>query len=195
MPLPAKNEGESKKDFLQRCMGNTTTNKDFPDNKQRYAVCNNIWSKKTKDAKGNFAEIGDDEFIFAEKKKDKTGGRGLNKPFRTPNASKKFGVYVKNDKGNIVLVRFGSNTESIKRDDPERRKSFRARHKCDTDRGPKWKARWWSCRMWQSNKSVTDILKGSAYEESTEWDGETLWDQEELLAEFPELLNAPEAED
>ena len=44
----------------------------------------------------------------------------------------------------------------IKRDDPERRKSFRARHKCDNP-GPKWKARYWSCKMW-SSKSVSDIL-------------------------------------
>lgn len=194
MPLPESKKGESKKDFLSRCMGNPTSNKDFPDNKQRYAVCNNIWDSKKKSS-GSSVKIGDEEYIFAEKKeKDKTGGRKLNKPFRTPNGPKKFGVYVKNDKGNIVLVRFGSNTESIKRDDPERRKSFRARHKCDTDRGPKWKARWWSCFMW-SEKSVTDILKGTVEEEVEEWDGETFWDQEELLSEFPELLEAEEVDD
>ena len=65
----------------------------------------------------------------------------------------------------------------IKRDDPERRKAFRARHKCDTDRGPKWKSRWWACFTWQSGTSVTDILKGSVHDEVEEWDGETFWDQ------------------
>ena len=71
----------------------------------------------------------------------------LNKPFRTPDGPKKFSVYVKNEKGNVVKVNFGDPNMEIKRDNPARRKSFRARHKCDTP-GPKWKARYWSCRMW-----------------------------------------------
>jgi hypothetical protein len=72
----------------------------------------------------------------------------LNKPFRTPGGPKKFAVYTKNDKGKVVIVRFGDPKMSIKKDNPERRKSFRARHKCDTNPGPKWKARYWSCRNW-----------------------------------------------
>lgn len=88
--------------------------------------------------------------ISKEKKKVK-----LNKPFRTPGGPKKFGVYVKNDKGNIVLVRFGDPKMSIKRDDPARRKSFRARHNCQSP-GPRWKARYWSCKMW-SNTNVSDL--------------------------------------
>ena len=72
----------------------------------------------------------------------------LNKPFRTPDGPKKFSVYVKNDKGNVVKVNFGDPNMEIKRDNPARRKSFRARHKCDTDPGPKWKARYWSCKKW-----------------------------------------------
>jgi hypothetical protein len=80
----------------------------------------------------------------SEEKKNKT----LNKPFRLPSGSKKkFGVYVKNDKGNVVMVKFGDPNMSIKRDDPERRKSYRARHGCDNP-GPKWKANYWSCKMW-----------------------------------------------
>jgi hypothetical protein len=195
MPLPDEQKGESKKDFLERCMGNSTTNKDFPENKQRYAVCNNIWSKKKEESSATVAKIGSDEYIFAEKKKEKNGNKPLNKPFRTPNGPKKFGVYVKNDKGNIVLVRFGDKNMEIKRDDPERRKAFRARHKCDTDRGPKWKSRWWACFTWQSGTSVTDILKGSVHDEVEEWDGETFWDQEELLSEFPELLESEDVEE
>lgn len=72
----------------------------------------------------------------------------LNKPFRTPKGPKKFSVYVKNDKGNVVKVNFGDPNMEIKRDNPARRKSFRARHQCDTNPGPKWKARYWSCKMW-----------------------------------------------
>ena len=71
----------------------------------------------------------------------------LNKPFRTSGASKKFGVYTKNEKGNVVKVNFGDPNMKIKKNDPERRKSFRARRKCDTP-GPKWKARYWSCKAW-----------------------------------------------
>jgi|TARA_Y100000401_G_scaffold35785_1_gene26801 hypothetical protein len=72
----------------------------------------------------------------------------LNKPFRTPDGPKKFAVYTKNGSGKVVIVRFGDPNMEIKKDNPKRRKSFRARHKCDTAPGPKWKARYWSCRMW-----------------------------------------------
>jgi hypothetical protein len=72
----------------------------------------------------------------------------LNKPFRTPDGPKKMSVYVKNEKGNVVKVNFGDPNMEIKRDNPARRKSFRARHQCDTNPGPKWKARYWSCKAW-----------------------------------------------
>lgn len=71
----------------------------------------------------------------------------LNKPFRTPGGPKKFAVYVKNESGNVVIVRFGDPNMKIKKNIPARRKSFRARHNCDSP-GPKWKARYWSCRAW-----------------------------------------------
>jgi len=91
--------------------------------------------------------------ILAEKKKKKAP---LNKPFRLPSGSKKkFGVYVKNDKGNIVKVTFGDPNMSIKRDNPERRKAYRSRHGCSNP-GPKWKANYWSCKMW-SAKPVSKI--------------------------------------
>jgi len=89
--------------------------------------------------------------------KEKKSGVKLNKPFRTPKGPKKFSVYVKNEKGNVVKVNFGDPNMEIKRDDPARRKSFRARHQCDTNPGPKYKARYWSCRMWEKGKSVTDL--------------------------------------
>jgi hypothetical protein len=82
----------------------------------------------------------------------------LNKPFRTPDGPKKFAVYVKNDKGNVVKVNFGDPEMEIKRDDAERRKNYRARHNC-SDPGPQWKSNYWSCKMW-SAKSVSDVLKG-----------------------------------
>ena len=77
----------------------------------------------------------------------------LNKPIRTgKDEPKKFKVYVK-DGDKVKLVRFGhqgkgnEKTMSIKKDDPERRKNFRARHNCDNP-GPKTKARYWSCKAW-----------------------------------------------
>ena len=69
----------------------------------------------------------------------------LNKPMRGD--VKKFKVYVKNAKGNVVKVNFGDPNMRIKKSNPKRRKSFRARHNCDNP-GPKWKARYWSCRKW-----------------------------------------------
>ena len=78
----------------------------------------------------------------------------LNDPFRLPSGSdKKFGVYVKNEKGNVVKVTFGDPNMEIKRDDPGRRKNFRARHNCD-DPGPKYKARYWSCFQWRAGSKV-----------------------------------------
>jgi hypothetical protein len=79
----------------------------------------------------------------------------LNKPMRGD--VKKFKVYVNNPKGNVVKVNFGhggtsaksagEETMRIKKSDPERRASFRARHNCDTP-GPKTGARYWSCKAW-----------------------------------------------
>ena len=60
---------------------------------------------------------------------------------------KKSKVYVKGPKGNVVKVNFGDKTMRIKKSNPKRRKSFRARHNCDNP-GPRWKARYWSCRAW-----------------------------------------------
>ena len=79
----------------------------------------------------------------------------LGKPTRGD--TKKFKVYVKNPKGNVVKVNFGhggtsakkkgEKTMQIQKDIPSRRKAFRARHNCDNP-GPKYKARYWSCRKW-----------------------------------------------
>jgi hypothetical protein len=71
----------------------------------------------------------------------------LNKPFRTPDGPKKFAVYTKNKSGNVIIIRFGDPNMEIKKDIPERRKSFRARHKCDTAKD-KTTPRYWACRSW-----------------------------------------------
>jgi len=105
-----------------------------------------------------FEEMISEESWAAEKNK----GKKLNKPFRTPGGPKKFSVYVKNKKGNIVKVNFGDPNMEIKRDDPNRRKSFRARHNC-SEKKDKTKAGYWSCKMW-SKKSVTKVTKGSEFE-------------------------------
>jgi peptidoglycan hydrolase-like protein with peptidoglycan-binding domain len=60
---------------------------------------------------------------------------------------KKFKVYVKNPKGNVVKVNFGQKGAKIKKSNAARRKSFRARHNC-ANPGPRHKARYWSCRKW-----------------------------------------------
>ena len=75
---------------------------------------------------------------------------------------------------------------SIKRDDPERRSNYRARHNCDNP-GPKWKANYWSCKMW-SAKPVSQIVgSGEDY-----FDFDNLPSQEEILAFDPDLINAKE---
>jgi hypothetical protein len=92
----------------------------------------------------------------------------LNKPFRTPDGPKKFSVYVKNEKGNIVKVNFGDPNMKIKRNLPSHLKSFRARHKCDTP-GPKTKARYWSCQAgWNKTKSVKDLIKEEVFKKLNE---------------------------
>jgi hypothetical protein len=112
-------------------------------------VPNCVPKKKTieEDEYGSVEEtnfIADDNLNEAEYKGRKVQ---LNKPFLTPDGPKKRSVYVKNDKGNVVKVNFGDPNMKIKKNDPERRKSFRARHKCDNP-GPKYRPRYWSCKAW-----------------------------------------------
>lgn len=73
--------------------------------------------------------------------------KGLSKPWYTPDGPKKRSVCVKKENGNVVKVNFGDPNMRIRKSNPERRKSFRARHKCDNP-GPKWKAKYWSCKFW-----------------------------------------------
>ncbi len=78
----------------------------------------------------------------------------LNDPIRTNEVpSKKFKVYTMGPNKSVVVVRFGDPDMEIKRDDPKRRASYRARHNCDNP-GPKWKANYWSCHQWRSGSKV-----------------------------------------
>lgn len=126
-------------------------------------------------------DIEDFEYTEAEKKT-------LNKPFRLKGGKKKFGVYVKNPKtGNVIMVKFGDPNMEIKRDDPDRRRNFRARHKCDTAKD-KTTPRYWSCKFW-SKKPVSSM----ASEEVVAWDdneefSQWCWD-DESFAEHQDLLN------
>jgi hypothetical protein len=75
--------------------------------------------------------------------------RGRNVPLgkKMKGDVKKSKVYVRKPNGNVVKVEFGDPNMRIKKSNPKRRKSFRARHNCDNP-GPRWKARYWSCRSW-----------------------------------------------
>ena len=122
--------------------------------KARPGLWENIRRKKQREGK-NYkpAKPGDKDRPSSEAWKKAQGaeyqGRKvtLNKPFRTSGGPKKFAVYTKNESGNVVIVRFGDPNMKIKKNIPERRKSFRARHNCSNP-GPKYKARYWACKSW-----------------------------------------------
>ena len=80
---------------------------------------------------------------------DEAEYRGRNVPLgkKMKGDVKKSKVYVRKPNGNVVKVEFGDPNMRIKKSNPKRRKSFRARHNCDNP-GPRWKARYWSCRSW-----------------------------------------------
>lgn len=170
MPIPSPKDNEKSQDFVSRCMSNDSMKKEYPDSSQRVAVC---LGQTKKNSKSLLQEVHDnllasncswddewDEFvweveadlIYEEDEKTLSAehnGRKvtLNKPFRTPDGPKKSAVYVKNGNGKVVIVRFGDPEMKIKKHIPERRKNFRARHNCDNP-GPKWKAKYWSCKAW-----------------------------------------------
>jgi hypothetical protein len=79
--------------------------------------------------------------------KERHGFTSVNKPKRTPDGPKKFAVLAK-EGDQVKLVRFGDPDMTIKKNQPDRKKSFRARHKCDTEKPNKMSARYWSCRNW-----------------------------------------------
>jgi len=175
MPMPNKKDKETKQDFVKRCMEDSVMKKEYPNSQQRVAICLGKTKASIVEQVCDILEYdpdveeltfsnlyipSEDEYVcFGEETEEydtsqiskaaEYQGRKvqLGKPFRTPKGPKKFSVYVKNDKGNVVKVNFGDPNMKIKKNIPERRKSFRARHNCDNP-GPRWKARYWSCKAW-----------------------------------------------
>jgi len=113
-----------------------------------------------KDLEDDLKNMSDEEFL-SQYKMSKADARkqsssvseaeyqGRDVPLGKPMAGdvKKSKVYVKNPQGNVVKVNFGDKKMRIKKSNPNRRKSFRARHNC-ANPGPRHKARYWSCRAW-----------------------------------------------
>tara|TARA_S200002703_G_scaffold20667_5_gene17098 strand:- start:70506 stop:71021 length:516 start_codon:yes stop_codon:yes gene_type:complete len=171
MPLPKQQPDENRQKFVSRCMSDPKSKEEFKDTKQRIAYCvkeakegsqssliedvqdqlllanatwDDEWNEFTWEVEVSEVYDEDDKVLGAEYQGRKVT---LNKPFLTPKGPKKRSVYVKNEKGNVVKVNFGDPNMKIKKSDPARRKSFRARHNCSNP-GPKWKARYWSCKAW-----------------------------------------------
>lgn len=171
MPIPQPEKNEDKSKYLARCMSDEAMKTEYTDTKKRVAVCmskandyidlslleavqdnllaancswDDEWNEFTWETECSEIYDENDHLVAAEH-----GGKKvtLNKPFRTPDGPKKFAVYVKNEKGKVVIVRFGDPNMKIKKNIPERRKSFRARHKCDQAKD-KTTPRYWSCKMW-----------------------------------------------
>src|SRR5210317_19747 len=136
-------------------------------------------------------DIEDIDYSEAEKKT-------LNKPFRLKDGKKKFGVYVKNPKtGNVIMVKFGDPNMEIKRDDPDRRRNFRARHKCDTAKD-KTTPRYWSCKFWSkrpvNSMASEDVIAWDEEEKFSEWgwDDEGFAEYDDIIRELPELSEVQE---
>ena len=123
----------------------------FGTKQQQKGVDMGDYEKKMKTPKASPTELYIEEGIKKKEKVEEAEYKGrkvkLGKPFYTPGGPRKRAVYVRNDKGNVVKVGFGEPGMKIKKNNPERRRSFRARHNCDNP-GPRWKARYWSCKAW-----------------------------------------------
>ena len=138
MPIPSKKKDEDSKEYVARCMSNPVMKKDYKDTQQRVAIClqeSRASAMEGADLAYNLADAQwDDQWdeftyettiaggVFYEDDREKSLQEQdkkvtLNKPFRTPDGPKKFSVYVKNDKGNVVKVNFGDPNMSIKKDD------------------------------------------------------------------------------
>jgi cation transport regulator ChaB len=102
------------------------------------------------------AEVMKTEFQKAEYQGEKVT---LNKPRRIQGGNKKFEVFVM-DGEKVKRVTFGDPNMEIRRDDPKARANFRSRHSCDTA-SDKTSARYWSCRMWESDTSVSEMTKAN----------------------------------
>jgi len=134
----------------------TMFGKKYPNCVKKEGVQTNVWLGENElYYESNTGEFGGYTFDFNNEDINEAEYQGrkvkLGKPMQGD--TKKFKVYVKNPKGNVVKVNFGQGggakggTMRIRKSNPKARKSFRARHNCDSP-GPRHKARYWSCRKW-----------------------------------------------
>ena len=130
--------------------------KRYPNCVKKEGVQTNVWLGENEIYyESNTGEYGGYSFDFQNEDLNEAEYQGrkvkLNKIMQGD--AKKFKVYVKNQKGNVVKVNFGQGgkakggTMRIRKSNPQARKNFRARHNCDNP-GPKYKARYWACRTW-----------------------------------------------
>ena len=144
----AKNLSESECDKLSQQLANKIFEMGLNEFDLEFTTDDQVMDEETYDGDEFFEAYGvmwfneDDMLDEAEYQGRKVP---LGKPMRGD--VKKFKVYVKNPSGNIVKVNFGDPNMKIKKSNPARRRSFRARHNCDNP-GPRTKARYWSCRKW-----------------------------------------------
>lgn len=101
------------------------------------------------DSLSNHEHMRGSTYDMSESDMDEAKYQGREVPLGKPMKGdvKKSKVYVRGPRGNVVKVNFGQKGMKIKKNIPGRRKNFRARHNCDNP-GPRWKARYWSCRAW-----------------------------------------------
>jgi hypothetical protein len=114
----------------------------------------NMGSKESSDDEDEYGSVEETDFEENSLNEAEYQGRKVQLGKIMQGDVKKFKVYVKNDKGKVVKVNFGFGGKSakgkrmvIKKNNPGRRKNFRARMNCDNP-GPRWKPRYWACRTW-----------------------------------------------
>ncbi len=147
IPLPRQLSEAEADEFAER-LTNYLYDEGYDDFDIEMSVDGEPLDEETYEGDEFFLEYGvmwfneDDELDEAEYQGRKVP---LGKPMRGD--VKKFKVYVRKPGGNVVKVNFGDPNMKIKKSNPARRRSFRARHNCDNP-GPRHKARYWSCRKW-----------------------------------------------
>jgi len=147
IPLPKQLTNEEADEYAQN-LANYMFEQGHTDFDIEFPVDEDVIEEITLDGNDFYEEFGD-MWFNEDEELDEAEYQGrkvqLGKPMQGD--VKKFKVYVKNPKGNIVKVNFGDPDMRIKKSNPARRRSFRARHNCDNP-GPRHKARYWSCRKW-----------------------------------------------
>lgn len=148
IPLPAALTEDEADEFAER-LSNYMFEQGYDDFDIEFSTdIEEAIEEETYDGDDFFEEYG--VMWFNEDQLDEAEYQGRKVPLGKPMRGdvKKFKVYVKDPgTGNIKKVNFGDPDMKIKKSNPARRRSFRARHNCDNP-GPRTKARYWSCRKW-----------------------------------------------